>query len=111
MTIDVTSDYAQKIFEKEIVHSYKIMYEKLVETVNKNKGLLKQISQLSKEKNELIKQVNSLKSGMEETQNELKWVKKTVRMLKSSTTTLDHMLMMGRITKGHEGLGFKEEMS
>ena len=107
----MTSDYAEKIFNEEIVHSYKIMYEKLVETINKNKGLLKQISQLSKEKNELIKQVNSLRSGMEDTQNELKRVKKTVRMLKSSTTTLDHMLMMGRTTKGHEGLGFKEERS
>ena len=39
---------------------------------------LKQISQLSREKNDLIEQVNSLKSKMEDTQNELEQVKKTV---------------------------------
>ena len=29
-----------------------------------------------------------------------------MRMLNSDTTALDQILMMGRITKGHEGLGF-----
>ena len=51
-------------FVEEIVHSYKIMNEKLVEKVTENKGLLKQIYQLSRENNELINQVNSLKSGI-----------------------------------------------
>ena len=109
-TIDAISGDDEEIFNEEMVHSYKIMYEKLVETINENKRVLKQISQLSKEKNELIKQVNNLKSRMEDTQNELEQVKKTPRMLNSNTTALDQILMMGR-TKGHEGLGFKEERS
>ena len=65
-TTDATSNDDEEIFDEEMVHSYKIMYEKLVESVNENRGLLKQISQLSEEKNELIKQVNSLKFGMED---------------------------------------------
>ena len=62
-TIDVESSDGEEISND----SYKIIYEKLVETVNENGGFLRQISQLSKEKNELIKQVNSLKSGIEDT--------------------------------------------
>ena len=46
---------------------------------------------------------------MEDTKNELEQVKKTVRIINSSTIALDYFLMMGRTTKGHEGLGFKEE--
>ena len=52
---DVENDDDKEIFDEEMTHSYKIMYEKLVETINENKGLLKQISQLYKEKNELVK--------------------------------------------------------
>ena len=65
------------------------MYKKLVETVNENRGFLKQISKLSRENNELIKQVNSPKSEMEDTHNELERVKKIVRMLNFGTTVLD----------------------
>ena len=59
-----------------------------METVNENIGLLEQISQLSRLKKGLIKQVITLKSGMEDTQNELKRVKKTIRMLNSGIITL-----------------------
>ena len=48
--IDAISGDDEEISNEEMVHSYKIMYEKLVETVNENKRVLKQISQLSKEK-------------------------------------------------------------
>ena len=65
-TTDVESDDDEKIFNEKMAHSYKIMYEKLVETVNENRGLLKQISQLCREKNELVKQVNVLKNENEE---------------------------------------------
>ena len=57
-TIDVKSDDVEEISDQEMIHSYKIMYEKLVETVNENRGLLKQISQLCREKNELVELVN-----------------------------------------------------
>ena len=46
---------------------------------------------------------------MEDTQNELEQVKKTMWMLNSGTVTLDQIMVMARTTKGHEGLGFKEE--
>ena len=48
-----------------------MMYEKLVEAVNKNERLIKQISHLTREKNKLIKQVNGLKSDLDDAQNEL----------------------------------------
>ena len=78
--------------------SHKVMYEKLVDTVNENRGLLKQISQLCREKNELVKQVNVLKNEREESLNELEHIKKTMRMMNSSTTTLDQILLMGKTT-------------
>ena len=40
---------------------------------------------------------------------ELEQVKKIVRMMNSSTTFLDQILMVERTTKCHEGLGFKDE--
>ena len=61
------NDDDEEISDEKMTHSYKIMYEKLVDTVNENRGLLKEIYQLSREKNELIKQVNNLKFGMEDT--------------------------------------------
>ena len=78
-----------------------------METINKNIGPLKQLSQLSRENNEWIKQVNNLKSGMEDTHTELEQVKKTMRMLNSGTIALDD----GKNKKGHEGLRFKGETS
>ena len=54
-TTDVESNDDEEISDEKIEHSYKIMYEKLVETVYENKGLLKKISQMCKEKNELVK--------------------------------------------------------
>ena len=110
-TTDAISGDDEEISNEKMVHSYKVMYEKLVEIVNENRVLLKKISQLSRENNELIKQVNSLKSGMEDTQNELEQVKKIVRMPNYGTTSLDQILMMRRTTKGHEGLRFKGESS
>ena len=32
-----------------------------------------------------------------------------MRMMNSSTTTLDYILLIGKTTKDHEGLGFKGE--
>ena len=36
-------------------------------------------------------------------------IKKTMRVMNSGTTTLDQILLMGRTTKDHKGLGFTEE--
>ena len=69
-TTDATSDDDEEIFDEAMTHSYKIMYEKLVETINKNMGLLKQISQLCKKKNKLVKLINVLKNEKEESLNE-----------------------------------------
>ena len=61
---DVESGDDEEISNEEIRHFFKVMYEKLGDAVNKNKGLLKQISKLSREKNELVKQVNVLKDEL-----------------------------------------------
>ena len=44
-TTDVESDDVEEISYEEMTHSYKIMYEKLVEAINENRGLLKHITQ------------------------------------------------------------------
>ena len=46
----------QEISNEKMVHSYKVMYERLVEALNENKILHKKISQLSSEKDDLVKQ-------------------------------------------------------
>ena len=43
-----------------MVQSYKVMYERLVEALNENKDLSKQVSQLCREKEEHIKHNNVL---------------------------------------------------
>ena len=110
-TTDVESNDDKEISDEKIEHSYKIKYEKLVETVYENRGLLKKISQPCKEKNELVKQFNDFKNEKEESLNELEQIKKTMRMMNSSTTTLDQILLMRRTTKGHKNLGFTEKRS
>ena len=87
-TTDVESDDDEEIFDEGMTHSYKIMYEKLVETVNENRGLLKKISGLCRKKNELVKQVNVLKNEKEESLNELEQIKTTMQMMNSGTTAL-----------------------
>ena len=108
VTIDATKDDDEEISDKKMVHSYKIMYEKLVEIVNQNRGLFKQISQLCIDKNELV---NVLKNEKEEYLNKLEYIKKTMRMMNYGTTTLNHILLIGKTTKDHEGLGFNRESS
>ena len=110
-TSDVEIGDDEEISNEEMTYYYKIMYEKLVETVNENRRLLMQIFQLCRETNELVKQVNVLKNEKEESLNELEQIKTTMRMMNSGTTTLDHILLMGRITKDHKGLDFMKEIS
>ena len=50
----------EEISNEEMVHSYKVMYERLVEALNENKALHKQVSHLCSEKDELVKQNNVL---------------------------------------------------
>ena len=113
-TTDVESGDDEETFDEEMTHSYKVMYEKLVDVVNENKGLLKQMLQLCREKNELVKQVNVLKDEFlkqGDSLKELELIKKTMLMMNSDTIDLDHIMLMGRTTKDHKGLGFTEERS
>ena len=42
-TTNVESGDDEEIFDEEMTHSYKVMYEKLVDVVNENRGLIKQM--------------------------------------------------------------------
>ena len=89
----------KRVFYEEMVHSYKVMYEKMVEALNENQDLRKQVSQLCNEKKELVKHNSMLKDKVchqEETLHELEQMKKTMRMLNTGTTALDQILEMGR---------------
>ena len=80
-TIDVESGDDEEISNEEMILSYKVMYEKLVDIVNENRGLLKKTSQLCREKNEIVKHVNVLKDELlkhGESLNELEQIKKTM---------------------------------
>ena len=59
-----------------------------MDAVNKNRGLLKQISHLCREKNELVKQVNVLKNEKKESLNELHYKNLTVYLLNLPTITI-----------------------
>ena len=96
---DVESSDDEEIFYEEMVHSYKVMYEKLAEALTKNQDLRKQVSQLCNEKEELIKHNNMLWDKVchqEETLHELEQMKKTMCMLNFGTMTLDQILEMGK---------------
>ena len=111
-TTNVESNDDEEISNEEMVHSYKVMDERLVKALNENKVLHKHVSQLCSEKDELAKQNNVLLdklSKQEETLNELEQMKKIVSMLNFGTMTMEHILELGKRTKDHEGLGLKEE--
>ena len=52
------------ISDEEMVHFYKVMDEKLVDALNENKVLYKQISLLCSEKNEIVKQNHVLQDKL-----------------------------------------------
>ena len=56
------SNDEEEILDEEMVHSYKVMYEKLVEDLNENQDLRRQVSQLCNKKEELVKQNNMLQN-------------------------------------------------
>ena len=52
----------EEISDEEMVHSYMVMYEKLVKALNENQDLRKQFSLLSNEKEDLVKQNSTLRN-------------------------------------------------
>ena len=50
----------EEISDEEMFHSYKVMYEKLVEALNENQDIRRKVSLLGNEKEELVKQNNML---------------------------------------------------
>ena len=98
--------------DDEMVHSYKVMYEKQVKGLNENHDLRKQVSLLGNKKEDLVKQNNMLRDKVSqhgESLCELKKMKKFVRMLNSGTTILEWILEMGKRAEDRGGLGFKGE--
>ena len=89
----------EEISDEEMVRSYRVIYKKMVEALNENQDLQRQVSLLSNEKEELVKQNNIIQDKVcqqEESLCELEPMKKFVRMLNSSTTTLKCILEMGK---------------
>ena len=52
----------EEISDEEMVHSYMVMYEKLVKALNENQDLRKQFSLLSNKKEDLVKQNSTLRN-------------------------------------------------
>ena len=50
----------EEISDEEMVHSYRVMYKKLVKALNENQDLRKQFSLLSNEKEDLVKRTTML---------------------------------------------------
>ena len=114
VAIEAESNDEEEISDEEMVHSYKVMYEKLLEALNENQDLHQQVSRLCNEKKELVKQNNEVRNKVcdqEENLHELEQMKKTVRMLTLGTTAIEQIFEMGKTTKDHGGLGFKGESS
>ena len=58
---DANSSADEEIWNEEMVHSYRAMYKKLVEALNKNHDLRRQVSLLRNDKEGLVKQNNMLR--------------------------------------------------
>ena len=56
----VESSDGEEISDREMVHSYEVMCDKLVKALNENQELRKQVSLLSNEKEDLDKQYHML---------------------------------------------------
>ena len=98
-TIGVESSDDENISYEKMAHSYKVMYEKLVDIVKKNKVMNKKISLLCSEENKLFKQNNVLKNELfnqRESLNKLEQIKKTMCMMNYGTTTFNQILVIGK---------------
>ena len=56
LVVDAESNDDVEILNEKVVHSYKVMYVKLMEALNENQDLQRQVSLLSNEKEYLAKQ-------------------------------------------------------
>ena len=56
LVVDAESNDDVEILDEKVVHSYKVMYVKLMEALNENQDLQRQVSLLSNEKEYLAKQ-------------------------------------------------------
>ena len=91
-----------------------MLYENWIDAIELNKTLQAQILELGKSKGTLEKEVVVLKEEISKNsiaQYDLEQLKRRVRMLNLGTTSLDHILGMGKSSKGNEGLGYRKGSS
>ena len=82
------------------------MYDTWLQTMRMNQKLIKQNTQSSKEKNELLEKVRSLEAKLandDDIQVELNQMKKSIKMLNYGSSKLDHILSLGKAARDHAG--------
>ena len=114
---DSDSDVSDiNINDKKAFHeSYKMMFVKWEEVYNENVTLMSQVSNLLDDKAKLESEVIHYKSLLADKDNQLlavtkklKNTKKSLKMMNFRTQKLDHILLIGKYSSDHHGLGYQD---
>ncbi|PON99332.1 hypothetical protein TorRG33x02_048750 [Trema orientale] len=114
---DSDSDESE-LNEESIRASYENMYSQWIRVVDQNRSLEGRNSALIQDKENSENKVQKLEALLAEKEAKLKEVsaelertQKSLKMLNSGTSKLDHILSVGKTSSDHKGLGFKGEHS
>ena len=114
---DLDSDVSDiDINNKKTFHeSYKMLFVKWEEVYNENVTLMSQVSNLLDDKAKLESEVIHYKSLLADKDNQLlavtkklKNTKKSLKMMNFRTQKLDHILLIGKYSSDHHGLGYQD---
>jgi len=114
---DGSSD-GEELTEETIQEAYETMFNKWVLVVKMNKSLWERVNKLIKE-NDVLKRVAinyefqaaEKEKKLQETRAELEHTQKSLKMMNSGTSKLDHILSIGKASGDRHGLGYIGESS
>ncbi|XP_024030940.1 uncharacterized protein LOC112094406 [Morus notabilis] len=112
------SSDGEELTEETIQEAYETMFNKWVLVVKKNKSLRERVDELIKE-NDVLKratvnyefQAVENEKKLQETRAELEHTQKSLKIMNSGTTKLDHILSIGKASGDRHGLGYIGESS
>ncbi|XP_057785954.1 uncharacterized protein LOC131003485 [Salvia miltiorrhiza] len=106
----------EDIDESFLTENYELMYKKCVAVLELNKSLSTQLSNVSKERDELVDlcekqkvELVTLRQTMKSKIGELEHHKKRVKMMNTGTEKLDEILENGHSSGNKAGLGFQSK--
>ncbi|XP_057775493.1 uncharacterized protein LOC130994468 [Salvia miltiorrhiza] len=114
VTVEETESDNEDIDESFLTENYELMYKKCVAVLELNKSLSTQLSNVSKERDELVDlcekqkaELVALRQTMKSKIDELEHHQKLVKMMNTGTEKLDEILENSQSSGNKAGLGFQ----